>query len=181
MALIISLGTCKKEAPAAEPPGAVLPELGISLYIPPGFSALEQEKLEQLQAQSRDMPVEPFEEIPRYCFASTEKGAFFVVSEMKLNEGMDSSDQVTNLYLYQKNYETLLNAELDSREFIEDGYRLLLMSLLIANDSGNLLLMKALYAADERCFQLSFYINQERAVPEDGEIYQKVLRSPEFF
>jgi hypothetical protein len=162
-----------------------LPELGISIAVPPGFKALGQETIEKLGEQA-DTGIAPFTVRPRYGFRSAEKRSFFVVSSAVPGSADLSADPLANLHLYRKNFEEKMGSGVVSDVEIGNNMTVLIMNILLLNEDSNMLLTRGLYYLDTdefgpagsgRYFMLDLYLDQESENPGDIEKYRELMFS----
>jgi hypothetical protein len=166
-------------------PEISLPELGISINVPPGFTALKQETIEKL-GETADSGIAPFTVQPRYGFRHPEKNSFFIVSSAVPDLGEKTAEPLANLYLYLKNFEETMGTDIVSEFETQENLTFLIMNVLILQEEGDMLLTKGLYylypsefaAADSgRYFMIDLYLDRKNETPEAIEGYKALMFS----
>jgi hypothetical protein len=173
---------CTKAPSLTEIP---LPEVGIRINVPPGFTALKQETIEKL-AETADSGIAPFTVRPHYGFKNVEKNSFFVVSSAVPDSGERSAEPLENLYRYRKNFEETLGINAISDVESQENLTFLIMNVLIAQEEGDMLLTRGLYylypsefagSGAGRYVMIDLYLDQKNGNPEDIEGYKDLMFS----
>jgi hypothetical protein len=171
---------CTKTFSAKE---ILLPEAGIRVNVPPGFTALKQETIEKL-GEAADSGIAPFLVRPRYGFRNVEKNSFFIVSSVVPDSGERSAEPLANLYLYRKNLEEIMGINTISDVEDQETFAFLIMNVLIEQEEGDMLLTRGLYylyppegAGSGRYVMIDLYLDRKNGNPEDIEGYKDLMFS----
>jgi hypothetical protein len=128
-----------------------MPEVGMTIDIPPGFERGDTETLETLRANlTKAEPVPPFSELPVYIFLNEDVQASLYIYDLSvidspIIEGLSGLDM---LYLYKKNLDDHFGTDIPNKEIITKDYHLLLLNMSYPSDMGNVIFVEGLYSID---------------------------------
>jgi hypothetical protein len=179
------LFACAK--PASGPPEGYisLPDLGITMVIPPGMEAAGPEQLKRLQDSSAEFPpVLPFADFPCYQFFDPDSGAVMVLSRMDfVDPAATAGNPVEIMDEYRKNLEQYYGVDsIAANELVQGDFRLLSMNLLYEPEGRDksLYLTRVLYHRfPQRYFMIELFLDPENTGPDEAQKYGEMILSVE--
>jgi hypothetical protein len=182
IAFILVITGCVKKTREPAELRTQLPELGISVTMPPDFEPFGLEELASLKSDKAALEpaIEPFNAIPCYAFRKPNSGEMLIFSNLNLAgpAGSDST-MIANLYAYKKNLETYYEESIVfTNEIIQNDFTLLVVNILVSTNGENIILNKgSYYKKPDQFFMIELYITQKDANAENVEIYQEMFLS----
>ncbi|MDR2185527.1 MAG: hypothetical protein LBO80_07685 [Treponema sp.] len=174
------LAGCVKKAAENNTP---LPELGISVQLPPGMEAVSAEDLQQAQDASAEFPpVEPFADFPVREFHDPSINAVLIISKLSFT-GPESAglDAVSVMENYRANLAAYYGVDLiAANELIQGDFKLTIMPMVFEPEGAALSLTKVLYYAyPQRYFVFDLYFNSgtNTISPEKAGEFEKLFLS----
>lgn len=171
---LILFPCCRKKAETVSG-GVQLPRLGITFKIPPNFMPLPADQLGEIGAMSAD--VDPFAATPRYAYADSSGKGILVISELEINEGIESEKYpLDTIYMYKKNLESYYDVpEIASEEINSNDITTVILAMMFDEE---LSLFKGLcYKYPDRFFMLDLYVVNSQVTKDDAFGFQNIFNS----
>jgi hypothetical protein len=174
---LIFAGCVKKAPPETEAQGTPLPELGISVKVPPELSPFTAEALESLRADTAvEAPVEPFTALPRYAFRNFDSRTLLIFYTLSPMPSIREDTGINNFYAYRRNLED--HYEVVSRELIQGDFTFIVLNVPFTYGGEELILNKGVYfKRPDRFFMVDLINLREKVNPEEAAKYEAMLLS----
>jgi hypothetical protein len=175
----VILVSCSKKAVPEK--GTNLPDLEISLEIPPGMEAAPEDALKQLQAASAEYPpILPFRDFPCYEFHNPVSGSTLSVSRLTFADPETAErDPISIMEEYRKSLESYYGVDnIAVNEFIGGDHKLTVMNFVYVPGGETIYLTKVLYYKyPQRYILLDIYYDIEKISQEEAEAFEAMLQS----
>jgi hypothetical protein len=174
---VLAAGCAKKPAENNTP----LPELGISIQLPPEMEAVSAEDLRQAQADTAEFPpVEPFADVPVQEFRDSTANIVLVISKLHFtNPESAALDVVSVIEKYRANLAAYYGVDIvAANELIQGDFKLTIMPMIFEPEGAALSLTKVLYYVyPQRYFVFDLYFNGDKISPEKAGELEKLFLS----
>ncbi|MDR1375043.1 MAG: hypothetical protein LBJ24_08740 [Treponema sp.] len=175
--MLPALAGCTKKAAENNTP---LPELGISIQLPPGMEAVSAEDLRQTQAASAEFPVvEPFTDFPVGEFHDPATNAVLVISKLHFTGSADAAlDPVSVMESYRTNMAAYYGVDaIAASELIQGDFKLTIMPMVFEQEAVLSLTKVLYYTYPQRYFVFDLYFDGNTINPEKAQEFEKLFLS----
>jgi hypothetical protein len=178
---VFSFAGCSKKTVEPVLLPTQLPDVEISLEIPPEMETVSPEILQQMQAASDGYsPISPFRDFPCYMFHNPATDTSLTISKLTFIDPETAQlDPVSIMEEYQKNMVSYYAVDsIPTRELIKNNYKMVIMNFLFVPGGETIYLTKVLYYRyPQSYFVLDICYDSEKTDTEELKSIETMLLS----